>query len=45
MSSQMGPCAECQQPTPKYGTGANPLCVTCLAPVRARQEKKHPAPA
>ncbi|MET7843653.1 hypothetical protein ABZT45_34630 [Streptomyces sp. NPDC005356] len=40
MSSQMGPCAECQQPTPKYGHSANPLCAECLAPVRARQQKR-----
>ncbi|MGW6357793.1 hypothetical protein ACWFR5_22100 [Streptomyces sp. NPDC055092] len=39
MRSQMGPCAECQQPTPMYGHNANPLCVECLAPVRARQQK------
>lgn len=39
----IGPCATCQQPTHRYGTGGNPLCVVCRAPVLARQAKKTPA--
>ncbi|MFF5894237.1 hypothetical protein ACFY72_36530 [Streptomyces globisporus] len=29
MSTQTGPCARCQQPTHRYGVGANPLCASC----------------
>lgn len=30
-SSQLGPCARCQTPTPKYGSGTGPLCAECRA--------------
>ncbi|MEU2765107.1 hypothetical protein ABZ712_33690 [Streptomyces sp. NPDC006906] len=29
MSTQTGPCARCQQPTHRYGAGANPLSASC----------------
>ncbi|MFF8910526.1 hypothetical protein [Streptomyces olivaceoviridis] len=38
--SQVGPCANCQQPTHRYGHGGNPLCVVCRAEVVANQDRK-----
>ncbi|RSO40603.1 hypothetical protein DMH15_14685 [Streptomyces sp. WAC 06725] len=44
-SDQVGRCARCQQPCHRYGYGGNPLCVRCLAPVRATHGKPMPPAA
>ncbi|WP_181803115.1 hypothetical protein [Streptomyces shenzhenensis] len=31
-----GPCAGCQRPTQRYGSGGCPLCQWCMAPVLER---------
>jgi len=37
--TQIGPCANCQQLTHRYGYGRCPLCPVCLPEAEARQKK------
>lgn len=40
LTDQVGECALCHAKCHRYGSGGNPLCLSCLALVRVRQAKK-----
>lgn len=42
--TEQGPCADCREPTHRYGDGGRPLCAGCEAELAARTPEPAPAP-